>query len=320
MKFLLALFISYSCLSYGDDKSIPKAMIKDVDDILKQAPTLGLAPIGLCDSITPAADFVECSKAIEHNEAIKKNFGKREFDQLETLVRSCFQKRFEKCYPNLKKNIEHEQVKNLFNEWKKDPRFRYPSGAGMCHYRAETLSYHLAELGYETTTIRIEHSPTLIVLYEFFKFLISATYSEGMPLLEILGNKFTQVFITESFYNISIPPKLARDIADALNQLESKAHITTKRQIEVYKLEEFKLQNQEDELLDLRLSKSIDQETYDNKLKKIRIERRNRTDQIESLQLSLTSAVVETMNRFSNYPIMRNHYGIFSLPLRRRKS
>ena len=164
MKFLLALFISYSCLSYGEDKSIPKAMIKDVDNILKQAPTLGLAPIGLCDSITPAADFVECSKAIELNEAIKKNFGKSEFDQLESLVRSCFQKRFEKCYPNLKKYIELEQVKNLFNEWKKDPRFRYPSGAGMCHYRAETLSYHLAELGYKTTTIRIEHSPTLIAM------------------------------------------------------------------------------------------------------------------------------------------------------------
>jgi hypothetical protein len=94
--------------------------------------------------------------------------------------------------------------------------------------------------------------------------------------------------------DITISPEFAKDIADALNQVETKAHATTKKQIEQFKLLEADLQSKEDKLMDMRLSGEIDRETFDLTLKRIRIERRNYTGQIEVLQLSLTSAVLET--------------------------
>ena len=95
--------------------------------------------------------------------------------------------------------------------------------------------------------------------------------------------------------DITISPEFAKDIADALNQVETKAHTTTKKQIEQFKLLESDLQSKEDRLMDMRLSGEIDRDTFDLTLKRIRTERRNYTDQIESLQLSLSSAVVETV-------------------------
>lgn len=47
--------------------------------------------------------------------------------------------------------------------------------------------------------------------------------------------------------------------------------------------------------MDMRLSGETDRDIFDLTLKRIRTERRNYTDQIESLQLSLSSAVVETV-------------------------
>ncbi len=95
--------------------------------------------------------------------------------------------------------------------------------------------------------------------------------------------------------DISISPEFAKDIADALNQVETKAHATTKKQIEQFKLLEADLQSKEDRLMDMRLSGEIDRDTFDLTLKRIRTERRNYTDQIETLQLTLSSAVVETV-------------------------
>lgn len=167
MKFLLILFNLYSSFCYAVDISISKESIKSAIEILNQVPSTGTVPINLCNNHIPVTDFVECSQAKELNRSIQINFkeeGWKRESELELLVNVCFQKRFEKCYPALRSNIKLGQIKNLFNEWKKDPRFRYPAGAGMCHYRAEALSYHLAELGYKTTTIRIEHSPTLIAM------------------------------------------------------------------------------------------------------------------------------------------------------------
>lgn len=95
--------------------------------------------------------------------------------------------------------------------------------------------------------------------------------------------------------DISIPPELAKDISQALNQIETKAHATTKKQIELFKQEEVALQIKEDKLLNMRLDGEIDQELFESKLKRIRADRKSITDQIEVLQLSLTSAVIETV-------------------------
>ena len=167
MKYLIILFILSSSFCYAMDLVTSKENIRDLGEILSQVPSVGTPPISRCENDIPVIDFVECEQAKELRKSIDINFKKERWKrgpELELLVKACFQKRFERCYPALKSVIEIEQIKNLFNEWKKDPRFRYPSGRGMCHYRAESLSYRLAELGYKTTTIRIEHSPTLVAM------------------------------------------------------------------------------------------------------------------------------------------------------------
>ena len=104
------------------------------------------------------------------------------------------------------------------------------------------------------------------------------------------------VQLSAAIDDISISPELAKDIAEALNQIEAKAHATTKKQIELYKREEAVLQAREDKLLDMMLDGLIDKQAYDSKLRGIRADRASITEQIETLQLSLTSAVVETVH------------------------
>lgn len=182
MKSVITLFVLYSNFTYAENKPIPKEMVKTALEALSQTPSVGTAPVGLCGkNDVPAIDFLECTQAKELDQSIHINFQKERWKrkpELDILVATCFQKRFEKCYPALKNNIDLGQIKTLFNEWKKDPRFRYPAGVGMCSYRAEALSYHLAELGFKTTTIRIEHSPTLIAMDRDANDLLNGNYDD----------------------------------------------------------------------------------------------------------------------------------------------
>lgn len=182
MKFVIAFFTLYFNFTYGEDKPIPNEMVKDTIEVLSQVSSFGSVPLENCGKNSiPETDFLECSQAKTLNENIIINFEKERWKrkpELDLLVKECFQKRFQKCYPNLYSSIELEQIKIMFNEWKKDPRFRYPAGVGMCAYRAEALSYHLAELGYKTMTVRIKHSPTLIAMDRDENDLLNGNYDD----------------------------------------------------------------------------------------------------------------------------------------------
>ncbi|MDD4976647.1 MAG: hypothetical protein PHY93_19985 [Bacteriovorax sp.] len=167
MKLLLIILHSI-CIFASEEVGIKDAMTNIVHQI-EQVPTFGSPPIKVCDNSVKATEIqiLECSLASELNESIRINFAKEGYkyqQKLDQLTKACLKKRFDHCYPNLTKTIELDKLRSFFESWKKDPRFRYPSGAGMCAYRAQSLSYHLAELGFKTTSIRIEHSPTLIAM------------------------------------------------------------------------------------------------------------------------------------------------------------
>ncbi len=95
--------------------------------------------------------------------------------------------------------------------------------------------------------------------------------------------------------DIHISEQLAKDISEALNQVESKAHVTTKKQIELLQVEEALFQTREDRLITMRMDGELDKHIFDVQLKRIRNDRQSVIEQIEVLQLSLTSAVVETV-------------------------
>lgn len=98
-----------------------------------------------------------------------------------------------------------------------------------------------------------------------------------------ISNDQIWIQLSSAINEISISKELAKDIAEALNQVETKAHVTTKKQIEHYKLAEAELQVREDKLLDLRIAGEIDSSQYDSKLKSIRADRASITEQIEGL-------------------------------------
>ena len=87
---------------------------------------------------------------------------------------------------------------------------------------------------------------------------------------------------------------MAQDIADALNKTENKAHRVAELQIAEFKDKEKELQAREDKLLNLLLNNQIDPKAYERGLQLIRQGREDITNQLESLQKSLTNAVIET--------------------------
>lgn len=113
--------------------------------------------------------------------------------------------------------------------------------------------------------------------------------------LNISSDKIWEQF-EDVIGDIGITSEFADEIALALNQIESKAHLTTKMQIELLKREESEFQNKEDSLLDFLLEGKIDQFMFDKKLKSIRSDRALKYVELEMLQLSLSSAVLESAN------------------------
>ncbi|USN48081.1 MAG: recombinase family protein [Pseudobdellovibrionaceae bacterium] len=93
---------------------------------------------------------------------------------------------------------------------------------------------------------------------------------------------------------INISDDFAEAIADALNATEKKAHRATEAQIAEFKAREQELQGHEDKLFDLRLQGNVGQADFEKQLARIRSNREGLTDQLETLQKGLTSAVMET--------------------------
>lgn len=87
---------------------------------------------------------------------------------------------------------------------------------------------------------------------------------------------------------------MAVPIADALNATEKKAHRATEIQMEEFKAKEQELQGFENKLFDMRFQGHISQSDFDKQLARIRSNRSDLADQLETLQKGLTSAVMET--------------------------
>lgn len=121
------------------------------------------SPKNSCSTKAPSA-CGEIEAAKEEIDAVVGN--KVEIDRkYHSTVRACLDEKFNSCYPNLKPSIQLSKIKQMFQSFKADPRFRYPAGGGgMCAHRAESLALLLAEEGYSATSIRITHSPTLIAM------------------------------------------------------------------------------------------------------------------------------------------------------------
>jgi hypothetical protein len=108
---------------------------------------------------------------------------------------------------------------------------------------------------------------------------------QGEKIWEQLGGVIDRINISEGF---------AKDIADALNKTEQKAHRVAELQIAEFKDKERELQSHEDKLFDLRIQGQITQQDFERQLQRIRSNRDSLTDQLETLQKSLTSALMET--------------------------
>ncbi len=93
---------------------------------------------------------------------------------------------------------------------------------------------------------------------------------------------------------VSISEEFAKDIADALNATEKKAHKATEIQMADFKANLKQLEDHENKLFDLRIQGNINQEDFNKQLARIRTNRDGLTDQLETLQKGLTSAVMET--------------------------
>lgn len=94
--------------------------------------------------------------------------------------------------------------------------------------------------------------------------------------------------------DIHISEQFAKEIADALNQVEDKAHSTTRLQIRALESKIEQLRKNQDTLFDMVLKKELEKEMFDVQLNRIRNEENIAIHQLESIQLALTTAVKET--------------------------
>ena len=111
--------------------------------------------------------------------------------------------------------------------------------------------------------------------------------------LNISGEKIWNEF-GDLMGKIEISDDFAKDIAEALNKMENKAHNVAELQIAELKEKEHELEAQEDRVLELLMEGTIDKKTYGKQMERIRENRESLFEQLEKLQKSLTSAVVET--------------------------
>ncbi len=93
---------------------------------------------------------------------------------------------------------------------------------------------------------------------------------------------------------INISEEFAKDIAEALNKTEKKAHRIVELQIAGFSDKLKELDTRRDSLVDMMLSRQIDKELFDQQLERIRFNRDSLVEQLETHQKSLTSALMET--------------------------
>lgn len=108
---------------------------------------------------------------------------------------------------------------------------------------------------------------------------------QGEKIWEQFGGLMEKINISEEF---------AKDISEALNKTEKKAHRVVELQIAGFNDKLKELDNHRDSLVDMMLNKQLDKELFDQQIKRILSNRDSLVEQLEAHQKSLTSAVLET--------------------------
>lgn len=93
---------------------------------------------------------------------------------------------------------------------------------------------------------------------------------------------------------ISIGPKLAGDIAAALNKTHDKAKNARRNEIKAYEDALASLEKKEDKVRDLVISETFDQTDFRREMEKIQKERERYTDLLKQAQTDITGAYLET--------------------------
>lgn len=132
-----------------------------------------------------------------------------------------------------------------------------------------------------------------VTTYHYYHCTNGKKMHSSMKGLSVTGDKIWEE-LSKSIDEVHISKEFAKEIADALNRIETKGHETTKRQIAALRVEESELQERENRLIDMLMDGKIHQDSFDNRLKRIRADRDSLYQQIEEKTLSLTSAVVES--------------------------
>ena len=107
-------------------------------------------------------------------------------------------------------------------------------------------------------------------------------------ILQQLGTAVDAIQITED---------LASAVADALNETHRKAQRAKDEEIDRFRAELANLEATEDDLVDLKLTGNLDDETFRRQLDRVRQQRRSCTDQLQSAQREIDGAYLVTAQR-----------------------
>ncbi|MBS1983577.1 MAG: recombinase family protein [Bdellovibrionales bacterium] len=94
--------------------------------------------------------------------------------------------------------------------------------------------------------------------------------------------------------SITIPPKLAEQIADALNETKLKMQDAIRKNIAKFRSGLKQLEGKEDQIFDLLMAGKIDQETHDRQIKRVRDERSDLTKKLDDAELQIAEVEMET--------------------------
>lgn len=97
--------------------------------------------------------------------------------------------------------------------------------------------------------------------------------------------------------HFSISESFAKDIADALNETHRTQQSASKKQVSGFKKEQEKLELREDEAYEHLTKGILDERGYKRQIERIRNERRDYENQIETLTLQITDAAMATVQK-----------------------
>lgn len=79
---------------------------------------------------------------------------------------ACIKKSRVACEAQLKQTIDSKQLSDLYQQWRKNPRYHMPAPAGMCYHRAYLLAKELEDGGIQTKLVYVKSRGPLIGVIE----------------------------------------------------------------------------------------------------------------------------------------------------------